>query len=786
MISTSLFALSNLRKFLMLVFLLVFTIPTIPQETVKDPLGWPRKIEVSEGTITIYQPQVESFDGNELQARAALSVTTPGHPEPVFGAAWFDCTVSTNRDERTVSLTGLKVPVAKFPDAKEEHVEKLKSILEEEIPKWEIVMSLDQLVADIELNGDGYMDEAGYNNAPPEIIYSSVPAVLILIDGEPIIRDIEDGKYEYVVNTPFFIVKEKNGAAYYLKGGEYWYSSGKITSGWEPASKVPKNIIKLAEQVVDQPDSSETGSGNPEGSGPPAIIVRTIPAELILTNGDPNFAAVEGTSLLYLKNTDSDIIMDINTQHYYLLVSGRWYATKSLTQGPWEYVAPEALPADFRAIPEDSDIGNVRASVFGTDESREAVIDNSIPQTATVDRASASLEVSYDGSPKFEKIKGTSMEYAVNTQSSVLKIDGRYYCVDNGVWFESGSPSGPWEVSVKVPESVDEIPPESPVYNVKYVYIYDYTPEVVYVGYTPGYVHSYVYHGCVVYGTGWYYRPWYGAYYYPRPVTYGFGVHYNPYTGWGFSFGVSVGGPAGWFSMGWHSPYYGYWGPAGYRHGYYQGYHRGYAQGYARGYYYGNRSGSQAGQVRPSGTPSTRPSRDNVYANRGNGIRETGGNTFDPRNGERIATRESGRPAASPRPSTREKNNVFTDREGNVYRKDGDSWQKREDSRWKDAPGAGSRDARPADRQAPDRINDRQPQTMDRSTQPAGRPAQNVTRSPQTRPNDLNREYDNRSRGSQRTQQFNNNRSNYQYSRPSAPTRSSPSGGRQATPARRR
>ncbi len=39
-------------------------------------------------------------------------------------------------------------------------------------------------------------------------------------------------------------------------------------------------------------------------------------------------------------------------------------------------------------------------------------------------------------------------------------------------------------------------------------------------------------------GTGYYYTPWYGAYYYPRPVTWGYGVHWNPYSGWGFSIGI--------------------------------------------------------------------------------------------------------------------------------------------------------------------------------------------------------------------------------------------------------
>ena len=73
----------------------------------------------------------------------------------------------------------------------------------------------------------------------------------------------------------------------------------------------------------------------------------------------------------------------------------------------------------------------------------------------------------------------------------------------------------------------------------KYVYVYDSTPSVVYVGYTPGYVGCYPWGPTVVWGTGYAYRPWYGAYYYPRPVTWGIGVSYNPWTGWSMGFGWS-------------------------------------------------------------------------------------------------------------------------------------------------------------------------------------------------------------------------------------------------------
>jgi hypothetical protein len=132
---------------------------------------------------------------------------------------------------------------------------------------------------------------------------------------------------------------------------------------------------------------------------------------------------------------------------------------------------------------------------------------------------------------------------AVNTPDAVIVCGGRYYCCDEAVWFVSGAPDGPWAVCVDVPAAIYTIPPSCPLYNVTYVRVYDYTPTLVYTGYLPGYTCSYVYGGTVVYGTGYYYRPWYRRHYYPRYATWGWGVTWNPYSGWGFSFGVRYGGP---------------------------------------------------------------------------------------------------------------------------------------------------------------------------------------------------------------------------------------------------
>ena len=86
--------------------------------------NWPRKIEKEGTTVIIYQPQVESLSANNMESRAAVSVTTKEQSTPVFGAMWFDCQISTDRDDRTVSLLNMEVTAAKFPDVDADKIQK--------------------------------------------------------------------------------------------------------------------------------------------------------------------------------------------------------------------------------------------------------------------------------------------------------------------------------------------------------------------------------------------------------------------------------------------------------------------------------------------------------------------------------------------------------------------------------------------------------------------------------------------------------------------------------------
>src|SRR6185369_13757744 len=295
------------------------------------------------------------------------------------------------------------------------------------------------------------------------------------------------------------------------------------------------------------------------------IYVRQVPSELIVFKGQPDFVPIVGTQLLWASNTSSDVLINTANNNYYVLLSGRWFTGPSLT-GPWTFVASNALPADFAKIPPQSSAGAVLPTVAGTPQAQEAVIENSIPQTATVPlKNGPTFTPQFDGPPQYAPIAGTSLKYVTNSHSPVIEVTpNEFYSVTAGVWFTSNALTGPWRIATSVPPAIYTIPPSSPIYYVTYVRIYEATPQVVYVGYTPGYLGTVVApYGTIVYGTGYNYSPWIGNVWYAPPYTYGIAAApiYNPYVGftYGFALGLAT---AAWMEPYWGGAYYhpGYWG----------------------------------------------------------------------------------------------------------------------------------------------------------------------------------------------------------------------------------
>jgi len=628
---------------------------------------------MDDGTVVrIYQPQPESFSNNILKSRWAISVLQPGKTDPVFGTFWSVANVETDRDGRRVVIQSAKVPNVKFPGQPDDNfINSMKTALETNLPATAGDLSLDELLASLDQDLEQQKLSKNLNTNAPRIIYADHSSLLVVIDGQPKLQTNKDWGLDVVVNTPFTIVKAHDNQ-FYLYGSKHWYTAQEATGPYSQAGNIPSELQQV-QSAVDNANSSSPGytdsAAVAQDNVVSDIVVSTGPAELIQTNGQPTWTPIQGTSLSYAGNSSNDIFQD-QSGKYYVLISGRWYTSGSLSGG-WHYVAANALPGDFAKIPQGSPKDNVLASVAGTDEAREAIMDAQIPQTAKVDRNTATTSVNYDGDPQFAPLQGTDMQYATNTGSPVIQENGVYYSVDNGVWFQAPSPNGPWTVATDRPAQVDQIPPTSPDYNLKYVNIYDVTPDYVYMGYTPGYLNAYIYGPTVVYGTGFYYNPWFNGFYYPRPWSWGFGFGYNPYVGWSIGFGYGFGWFHGGWGMGWRGGWGGWrggwWGPAAY--------HPAYAWNrYRTTGFYG------PGFARNRNTFAT-SYHTNIYASRP-GVVTRDNHNFAQRNfarpgGPAITGGRPGGPVGGVRAGTT--NNVFSDRAGNVYQHNAttNQWQQR-------------------------------------------------------------------------------------------------------------
>lgn len=136
----------------MTAFLLVGLLLLVPVWAQKaSDSGWPREIVVPEGVVVVYQPQPEKLEGNKLEARAAVSVELKHSGEPVFGAIWFEARLDTDRAEHMATIADVSVTRVRFPEQDEEKSQKLRALLEKEMPKWQLPISMDRLSATLEL-----------------------------------------------------------------------------------------------------------------------------------------------------------------------------------------------------------------------------------------------------------------------------------------------------------------------------------------------------------------------------------------------------------------------------------------------------------------------------------------------------------------------------------------------------------------------------------------------------------------------------------------------------------
>jgi hypothetical protein len=652
--------------------------------------GWPRAYLTPTGAqMLLYQPQISTWPNQtRMTAYSAVSYQTKGAKAPSLGTVKIEAQTKVAVPERLVSFSQLTISEANFSTVPKEQLRGIVDEITNAIPQHERIIALDRVLASIDASQITPRNVPDVKADPPPVFFNTKPSVLINLDGNPIWSPIAANDLRFAVNTNWDLFEHGPTKAYFLRVNDSWMTAAAVEGPWTPAAKLPPSFSKLPADENWKAVKSAVPGKTLTAAQAPVVFVSTTPAEMILLRGEPVYEAVPGTSLMWVNNTESDVFRLGQTGTVYFLVSGRWFSAPAF-KGPWTF-ATLTLPDDFKSIPLEHPRSRVLASVPGTSQAVDAVLLAQVPQTARVNKKTLKApEVAYAGEPQFVTDTKTTppVERAVNTDKDILKVGDLYYMCFQGVWFASKAPEGPWEVTASVPKQIYEIPVSSPAYNVTYVTVEDDDDDewVVFAA-AAAYTGVMVAWGCAVWGTGYYYPPYYygGMYpaYYPRYPTYGYGASYNPWTG-AYTRGASVHGPYGGAGMaarynprtGTYSRAAGAYGPYG---------ATGVAQAYnpRTGTYAGTRQGSNA----YGSWGSTSVQRGDQWAqtarvtnNRGTTTRVTqgsGGGTTVSRSGAagRTTIGQSG------------SGDIYAGHDGNVYRKGEDGgWQKYENGGWGDA-----------------------------------------------------------------------------------------------------
>jgi hypothetical protein len=650
--------------------------------------GWPRSFTMTNGgTVVIYEPQVASWDRQKrLVAYSAVAHGAPGAKKPDLGSIKLETDTSVSLEERLVRFGTIDLTESNFPKLSRQQTGEVTSFIRDSISEKDRVIALDRMMAAVETSAIVPKDVAEVKADPPTIFYSSSPAILLNLDGEPIWSPIQDNDLRYAVNTNWDLFEHGPSKTFYLRHDSSWLKATDVKGAWSPAGDLPGSFAKLPADANWKEVKAALPGKKLDPKKAPKVFVSLEPAEMILLQGPPKYEQVEGTSLFWVSNTESDVfrVGKVGASTYYYLVAGRWFSAKDFT-GPWTFVTPE-LPADFQKIPLEHPRSRVLASVPGTRQAAEAILIAQIPETARVNiKTLKAPEVSYQGDPKFEPEKGAApVESAVNTDKDIFKIGDKYYMCYNGVWFSSKAPNGPWEVETNVPKEIYNIPASSSHHHVTYVTVEDDDDDDDWATFAvvAGYTGMMIAWGCVVWGGGWYYPPYWGyggfyPYYYPRYPTYGYSAWYNPYTG-AYGRGVTAYGPYGGAGAGArYNPRTGT-----------------YSRGASAWGPYGSRGVAEAWNPRTGAYGRTRQG-SNVYGSwgatsvqRGDDWAQTARYT-DRGSGTttRVTRTDEGamasrRGAGGGTVAVGSEGNVYAGRDGNVYRRDDGGWQKYDDGGW--------------------------------------------------------------------------------------------------------
>ena len=190
-----------------------------------------------------------------------------------------------------------------------------------------------------------------------------------------------------------------------------------------------------------------------------SLLVVEKPTYLVVVDGVPRTAPIEGTDFLRVVNTKALVLTD--GARVYVDVAGTWMGSKSLA-GPWAFATGPLSRLDMAREAALAAGATFEGAPTGV---ATALQRGSVPEVRVVTEPTTLVQLR--GAPKLARVKGTTLSRVKNTPESVYFDDASstWYVFADGGWHRAGAIAGPWEAldGAAVPEALKPLtPPTTP------------------------------------------------------------------------------------------------------------------------------------------------------------------------------------------------------------------------------------------------------------------------------------------------------------------------------------
>src|SRR5262249_3795725 len=217
-------------------------------------------------TYTVYQPQIDKWDGVRLSARAAVSVENAASPVEHFGVVWFSARAEVDKVNRLVALTDFRVDKVTFPSQPDQAAE-VQKVLERHLPADVARISPDRFLSDLAITEA--QATAGtpreVKSDPPRVFFSTTPAVLVLVDGKPVLRQVESSSLLRVVNTWAVILQDQKSGKHYLRALGRGFEAATLEGPWSTPPQPPATLNAALQSVTKSQRVKELDDPGPGG-----------------------------------------------------------------------------------------------------------------------------------------------------------------------------------------------------------------------------------------------------------------------------------------------------------------------------------------------------------------------------------------------------------------------------------------------------------------------------------------------------------------------------------------